>query len=1018
MKKFNLFFVALLCTTLNGLAQITCPGTPTYLINTTAKAAVSAYTIANNESLAITSGITYSGNISFTGTNATICITGNSKFTGTINNVPSGAQVYVESGSTFAPSGSYYTTAGYFLNYGTLTFPNTLNSVNGTFKIDNYSTASFASGVQPSASITSTFNNYSGATITFVYYNNSNTTSDVVNITNAGTFTASGTFGFGNNSTITNSGTATFNDQFNFQGTGCTLTNSGNFYANGYSSFYSNSSISNSGYTYISNLTLSGNSTMTNTSSGVLSFGNKLISLPDGTTSSITNNGTINFQIGLQLGTGTTLTNNNDIQMDNSNSTLVNNGNCNNYGYVYINGSFTSNSSSNTNNYCTIVATTGMSLQGSSNNSGYMLIPTNGTIANGGSPLFLVNGGTFTNNGWVQGTNFKNNSTVNGSGSFYFSGNTDVENTFKGTSSSSPLNFYDASYTPTTTGSSGYSYFDQGWGTVSNTVRTAISPVSINSRASTCSAAVLAAGSNSECSSKGTGYLTSGTNLLLNGSFTSPVTTSVISTSPGTYNSGAATAYSFSGGSFKSQSDYNGTSCAKAYSNGNAFAIVSATPTTPYTGSGNCSNNNQKYFPGDATYGIAAADTMMAITGNYTSGSEYLGYQQTVTGLTVNNYYTFYFYITNLREPSNTNTTDEPYIRVRVGGTDGRPDGTLGFGPYTFDETTTQNSAALNGWVRVAYTFKATSTTTYLKITDGAYKSSNGDDWAITALGLQLCGNCTPTIAPTCSTTPPKPYVQLNESSGMGVTWYWTTTSGGRFYTSSDYSVETDSTTSHLESPYIRIYGDYTLQITTSTGCVGTGTITISSSCGTALAFSLSSFTAQQQGGNAVLKWNTVTETNNRYFDIEHSTDGVKWTSLGTVAGAGTTTTPHAYGYVDHSPVNGLNYYRLKQVDYDGNYHYSDIRTLLFSSLQSLRIYPNPVNDQLVVILESSKDETSQLSITDAAGRKILIQAQYLTNGSNTITINGLDRIAPGLYLVNITTSTKRHVTKFIKAGK
>lgn len=1012
MKKTTILFLVLL--PLYYLkAQISCPASADVKITSSSASAV---TLAANQSLSISNGATLSGNITFGGNNI-VCITGNSKFTGTLTSgVPATTQISIASGSSFTPSGSYYNTGGYFVNYGTLTFPSSMNTVNGTFTIDNYGTVTFNSGVQPNSSITTTFTNRSGATFSLNYYNNSNTTSDVVNINNAGTFTASGAMGFGDNSTFTNSGKATIAGQFNFRGTGCKLSNSGIFKATGDSYFYSNSDFKNYNNAYIEKLTLSGKATFTNSEDGVLTFGAQQISLPDGSSSSITNNGTLNFQIGLQLGSNTTLTNNNDIQMDNSNSTLINNGNFTNYGYVYVNGTYSSNSSSNTYNYCTLVATTSMSIQGNANNDGYMLLPTNGTSSNNGNPLFLVNGGTFTNNGWVQGTNFTNNSAVTGRGNFYFSGYTDVENNFSGTSSGQTMNFYDASRNPIQTGSTGYNYFDKGWGTVTNTVRTTISPVSINIRPSTCSALVLAASQNSECSSKGTGYNTGGNNLLLNGDFATALTTTVVSSSPGTYNSGNASTYSFSGGSFKSQADYNGTTCAKAYSNGNAFAIVAATSSAAYAGASNCSNLSQKYFPGDATYGVAATGNFMAITANYVSGSEFLGYQQTITGLTANNYYTFYFYISNLREPSNTNTTDKPYIRVRVGGTDGLPDGTLYFGPYTFDESTTQNSAALNGWVRVAVTFKATGSTAYVKITDGAYKSSNGDDWGITGMGVKLCAACSPIVASICNTSTTPNSVQLVEQSGLNIASYlWTTTSGGRFYTGPDYSVANDSDVSHIAAPYIKIYGTYSLQITTTDGCTGNGSVTVSSSCGTVLSAAISNFTAVRQGKSVLLQWSTANEVNNDHFDIERSTDGTAFTKIGSVKGNSTTNTGHDYSFTDAATLTGLNYYRLKQVDADGKFHYSEVRLVTFTGSNSMAVYPNPSVDHLVVTMDNSRNEKAQLTITDVNGKVILTKTQALINGSNNFAIYYNSSIAPGMYILKIVTGQATYNHKFIK---
>src|SRR5579875_2066218 len=71
--------------------------------------------------------------------------------------------------------------------------------------------------------------------------------------------------------------------------------------------------------------------------------------------------------------------------------------------------------------------------------------------------------------------------------------------------------------------------------------------------------------------------------------------------------------------------------------------------------------------------------------------------------------------------------------------------------------------------------------------------------------------------------------------------------------------------------------------------------------------------------------WTTGSETQNLYFDLERSADGVSWTSIATVKGAGTTTTKTSYEAIDYSPLRTDAYYRLKQVDISGSFSYSNI---------------------------------------------------------------------------------------------
>lgn len=82
----------------------------------------------------------------------------------------------------------------------------------------------------------------------------------------------------------------------------------------------------------------------------------------------------------------------------------------------------------------------------------------------------------------------------------------------------------------------------------------------------------------------------------------------------------------------------------------------------------------------------------------------------------------------------------------------------------------------------------------------------------------------------------------------------------------------------------------------------------------------------------ALLTWVTAAEVNNDYFEVQHSTDGIFFTVIGYVQGKGTTSEMSFYNFVHHSPLFGTNYYKLKQVDFDGQSEYSDIRTLIFNS--------------------------------------------------------------------------------------
>ncbi len=98
----------------------------------------------------------------------------------------------------------------------------------------------------------------------------------------------------------------------------------------------------------------------------------------------------------------------------------------------------------------------------------------------------------------------------------------------------------------------------------------------------------------------------------------------------------------------------------------------------------------------------------------------------------------------------------------------------------------------------------------------------------------------------------------------------------------------------------------------------------------TVLPVEYTSFTAQQKNQSVNLIWQTASETDNSHFEIEHSADAENWTEIGEVAGAGTTDQRTDYEFVHTQPREGINYYRLKQVGFDGSYTYSKIVSVEF----------------------------------------------------------------------------------------
>lgn len=112
----------------------------------------------------------------------------------------------------------------------------------------------------------------------------------------------------------------------------------------------------------------------------------------------------------------------------------------------------------------------------------------------------------------------------------------------------------------------------------------------------------------------------------------------------------------------------------------------------------------------------------------------------------------------------------------------------------------------------------------------------------------------------------------------------------------------------------------------------------------TVLPVNFTSFTAKASGTSAQLQWATATEINNKGFNIQHSVDGINYNNLGFVNGNVNSTQNNGYAFAHASPINGNNYYRLQQLDYDGKAAFSPVQVVSFNNLiTTLSVYPNPV---------------------------------------------------------------------------
>lgn len=153
-----------------------------------------------------------------------------------------------------------------------------------------------------------------------------------------------------------------------------------------------------------------------------------------------------------------------------------------------------------------------------------------------------------------------------------------------------------------------------------------------------------------------------------------------------------------------------------------------------------------------------------------------------------------------------------------------------------------------------------------------------------------------------------------------------------------------------------------------------------------------------------LLRWNTATELDNDFFTVERSRNGIDFTPITNIKGAGTTTLPQNYSFIDENPYNGINYYRLKQTDFDGTTDYSEVRSIEIKGQDTHpHVFPNPVENILSLDLGTQTKTTDlNYSIYDWAGRELMRGTLNNANGTGRIDLTNTSAMTTGMYVLKI----------------
>jgi hypothetical protein len=163
-------------------------------------------------------------------------------------------------------------------------------------------------------------------------------------------------------------------------------------------------------------------------------------------------------------------------------------------------------------------------------------------------------------------------------------------------------------------------------------------------------------------------------------------------------------------------------------------------------------------------------------------------------------------------------------------------------------------------------------------------------------------------------------------------------------------------------------------------------------------------FTVKAKGQNAAdLQWSTASEVNNKHFLVERSIDGIHYQTISTIAGAGNSIQISSYNYIDAGLSEGLYYYRLKQVDFDGKYSYSSVRTIRIGLNQelALKVFPVPFKEVLSIGLTQAASSEISVRILDMNGKVWLNQNFEGIEGENELKLN-VAHLAAGSYVLEV----------------
>jgi len=233
--------------------------------------------------------------------------------------------------------------------------------------------------------------------------------------------------------------------------------------------------------------------------------------------------------------------------------------------------------------------------------------------------------------------------------------------------------------------------------------------------------------------------------------------------------------------------------------------------------------------------------------------------------------------------------------------------------------------------------------------------------------------------------------VGFTEGNSTASDSYWDIETSG--YLTSDVGIGKTTAELKIESTFINY--DFT-NIWSIDPNINDGYPYLRDGSGGLLPIKIEYFEAELYNNVVELSWKTTAEINNDYFTIERSNNGIDFVVIAKIEGAGNSSESHLYSYIDEENLSGINYYRLKQTDFDGKSEYFDVVSItneVAVAEANIDVYPNPNNGNFSISINTSK--TTCYSILDSTGR--IVSNGTLNSFENNIDISNMPK---GIYFL------------------